>query len=150
MKGQFDRDNEIGNVHRYEDIIDLPHPVSKNHPQMSMENRAAQFAPFAALTGYEDVIAETGRITESRAEINEDRKEILNMKLGIVMGQLDGENEDNPEMEITYYVPDKLKDGGAYQRIRGEVKQIDTFKRVIVMEDGQEIFFDDIYDIDCL
>ena len=126
----------------YEDIIGLPHPVSRKHPQMSLENRAAQFAPFAALTGYEDAIEETGRLTDMRIDINEDRKEMLDEKLKALS------MSESPAVEITYFVPDLLKEGGSYSTLKGMIKRVDTFKRVIVMNDGISIPFDDLYEIE--
>lgn len=126
----------------YEDMIGLPHPVSKKHPQMSLENRAAQFAPFAALTGYDDAIEETGRLTDMRIEINEDRKEMLDQKLKELS------MSESPVAEITYFVPDPLKEGGSYNTIKGVIKRVDTFKRVIIVEDGISIPFDDLFEIE--
>ena len=126
----------------YEDIIGLPHPVSQKHPRMSLENRAAQFAPFAALTGYDDAIEETERLTDARIEINEDRKEMLDERLKALS------MSENPVAEITYFVPDLLKEGGSYNTIKGVIKRVDTFKRVMVMKDGINIPFDDLYEIE--
>ena len=94
--------------HKYDDIIHLPHHVSKRHPQMSLQNRAAQFSPFAALTGHEDAIRETARQTDSFAELDEDRKELLNRQLQFIKAML----AQKPECEITYFQPDQKKDGG--------------------------------------
>lgn len=126
----------------YEDIIGLPHPVSKKHPQMSLENRAAQFAPFAALTGYDAAIEETGRLTDTRIEINEDRKEMLDERLKALC------MSESPVAEITYFVPDLLKEGGSYNTVKGAIKSVDTFKRIILMEDGIRIPFDDLFEIE--
>ena len=106
--------------HKYDDIIMLPHHVSKRHPQMSPLNRAAQFSPFAALTGHEDAIQETARLTDSFVEMDESRKSQLDGQLGLIRDNLDAQ----PEIEVTYFQPDEKKSGGAYlaPRGRGEKK----------------------------
>lgn len=119
----------------YDDIINMPHHVSKKHPQMSLEARSAQFAPFSALTGYEDEIKETGRLTNSRIEINEEQKTILDRKLKLILENI----EKKPEIEITYFIPDLKKEGGKYVTITGKVKKIDNYKQVIVFENKTEI-----------
>ena len=97
-------------INKYVDIINLPHHVSKRHPQMSMEARAAQFAPFAALTGYSDAIKETGRLTEERIEIDEELKAIIDCKLQIIQDKI----QLKPKVTITYFLPDNKKNGGEY------------------------------------
>jgi len=127
----------------YDDIINLPHHVSKKHPQMSLEARSAQFAPFAALTGYDDMIDETARITNSRKVLNEEQKAILDRKLKLIQEKI----ETKPEITITYFVPDLIKDGGEYVSTTGKVKRIDKYKQVIVLEDKMEIPIVEIIEI---
>ena len=105
---------------KYKDIIYMPHHESKKHPRMSIEARSAQFAPFAALTGYEDLIEETGRFVESKIELNEDEKEILDNKLKIIYDKF--ETEDNILLNITYFEKDKFKSGGRYLNYIGNLK----------------------------
>lgn len=128
---------------KYEDIINLPHHVSKTRPQMPMSDRAAQFAPFAALTGYDSAIKETGRLTDNRIELDEEALTALSMKLQFLMDAIDEE----PEVEITYFKPDERKSGGAYLKITGIVKKLDEYERVLVLISGQKIKLDDIMDV---
>lgn len=128
---------------KYEDIINLPHHVSKTRPQMPMSDRAAQFAPFAALTGYDSAIKETGRLTDNRIELDEEALTALSMKLQFLMDAIDEE----PEVEITYFKPDERKAGGAYLKITGIVKKLDEYERVLVLISGQKIKLDDIMDV---
>ena len=128
---------------RYDDIIELPHHVSKEHPPMSPLNRAAQFSPFAALTGHGDAVRETERLTDSFVELEEDQKEQLNRKLRLIWEHLD----QNPECEITYFRPDEKKEGGAYVTLRGRVKKIDERRRQLLFTDGQVLPIDQIFSI---
>ena len=128
----------------YDDIIDLPHHVSATRPQMSMMDRAAQFSPFAALTGYDAAIKETGRLTDEKIEMDEEALNILNMKFQILARSLD----DEPEVTFTYFKPDERKAGGAYLTASGVVKKIDDFERMIVMRNGAKIPMDDVLDFD--
>lgn len=120
------------NEHKYDDIINLPHHVSKRHPQMSLMNRAAQFSPFAALTGHEAAIQETARLTDSFIELSEDRKERLDEQLQMIMENL----EQKPECEITYFQPDEKKSGGSYVTVCGRIKKVDRFEQKIMFTDG--------------
>ena len=129
---------------KYEEIINLPHHVSKTRPQMPMSDRAAQFAPFAALTGYDSAIKETGRLTDERIELDEEALTALNMRYQLLMDAL---NEE-PEVEITYFKPDERKTGGEYISVTGAVKKIDDFERLITMQDGMKIPMDDVLSID--
>ena len=122
-------------TNRYDDIIDLPHHTSERHPRMPAMDRAAQFSPFAALTGYEGVIRETARRTEQRAELEEDAAEVLDQVLRRVAQRL----PERPEVRVTYFRPDEKKRGGAYVTAVGAVKRIDLVERTLVMEDGREI-----------
>ena len=128
---------------KYDDIINLPHHVSKTRPQMSMHDRAAQFSPFSALTGYDAAIKETGRRTEKRVEPDEDELQILNMKLKLLIDNIDEE----PEVTFTYFKPDERKSGGKYVEVFGVVKKADDFNRLIVMRGGEKIKMDDVIDI---
>lgn len=133
----------MDNNEKYKDIINLPHHVSKKHPQMTIENRAAQFAPFAALVGHDEAVKETARLTTNKKEIDNDLKNILDKKL-----QMINENITNtPEATITYFVPDKKKEGGQYLTITEKVKKIDTYKQVIILENKEQININDIIEI---
>ena len=124
----------------YDDIIHLPHHVSKRHPQMSLYNRAAQFAPFSALTGYGAAIAETARQTSPKIEMMEDDRQLMDRKLSILSSHL----EEEPTITITYFQPDGRKDGGQYLTITGVVKAIRTNERIIMMKDRTKISIDAI------
>ena len=126
------------NENKYKDIIDLPHHVSKKRPQMSMEDRAAQFSPFAALTGHDAAIRETARLTEEQVTFDEEALAVLDIKLRMLLeypGTL-------PEVEITYFEPDTSKSGGAYITVRGFIKKIDTTEKKIVLRDNTMIPID--------
>ena len=129
---------------QYNDIINLPHHVSSTRPQMPILDRAAQFAPFAALTGYDAAIKETGRLTDEKIEMDEEALNILNMKYQILVDSLD----DEPEVTFTYFKPDERKAGGAYVKVTGTVKKVDDFERLIVMQDGTKLPMDNILNID--
>lgn len=128
----------------YEDIINLPHPISTRHARMSMIDRAAQFSPFAALVGYEAVIRETARLTEEETELDESRKEILNRRLCALA--------ENPEAagSVSFYVysPDSSKSGGSYAWISGQIRKIDLYRRTVLLGNGQEFWIKDIRDIE--
>ena len=129
---------------RYDEIINLHHHVSKTRPQMPMSDRAAQFAPFAALTGYDSVIKETGRLTGERIELDEEALNYLNMRYQLLVDALDEE----PEVEITYFKPDERKSGGEYVTVTGTVKKVDDFERLITMQNGTKIPMDDVLAVD--
>lgn len=129
--------------HKYDDIINLPHHVSKKHPQMSLLNRAAQFSPFAALTGHEDAIDETARLTDTFIELDEDKKEQLDEQLQLIKKHLD----QKPECEITYFKPDEKKDGGTYVTVHGRMKKIDEYVRQIIFTDGTALPIEHIFSI---
>lgn len=124
--------------HKYDDIINLPHHVSARHPQMSLSDRAAQFSPFAALTGHGAAIKETQRLTEERMELNEDRKELLDEKLQMIRESLSGGKGGYrlPEVTFTYFQPDEKKSGGAYLSVQGKVRKIDEYGHRVILEDG--------------
>lgn len=129
---------------KYDDIINLPNPTPTCRPRMSALDRAAQFAPFAALTGYEAVVAEAARLTDDRLELSEDMKIILNDKMQMIVDNLDKE----PFVTVRYFVPDKRKAGGAYVEFSGIVKEIDEYERCIVMTDGMKIPIEQVRAID--
>ena len=128
----------------YEDIVDLPHHVSRKHLQPTMADRAARFAPFAAITGYEEMVLEEARVTDDRIEMDESSKAALNEKLNIILEFLD----EQPEVSITYFEPDMRKAGGAYVTITGTVKRIDEYERIVLMTDEKIIKIDEIYAIE--
>ena len=128
----------------YDDIINLPRPISKTHPPMSAMDRAAQFSPFAALTGYDAAIKETARLTDEKIELDEYAKDALNERLQILAERI----KEHPEIAITYFQPDAKKNGGAYVTAIGAVKKIDEYERFVVMTDGTGIFIEDIVRID--
>lgn len=129
---------------KYDDIINLPHHVSPTRPQMPMSDRAAQFSPFAALTGYEDVISETARLTDKKIELNEEALSILNRKFQALTEELKNE----PDVIFTYFAPDQRKDGGAFVEIKGKIKKIEFFERLIIMKNGTKLIMDNIMDIE--
>ena len=128
----------------YDDIINLPHHTSTSRPHMSAYDRAAQFSPFAALTGYDAAITETARLTDKRVELDEYSKADLNERLCMIQDQMD----EQLEVSITYFQPDKKKSGGAYITSTGCVKKIDEYERTVVMQDDTKIPIDDILKID--
>lgn len=129
--------------HRYDDIMNLPHHVSDVHPHMAVSDRAAQFSPFAALTGYGDAIRETGRLTDTRIELDEDAKELLDEKLRMIQERI----ASRPEVSITYFCPDERKAGGFYTTVTGCVKKIDGYAGAVIMGDGTRIGMGDIVKI---
>ena len=126
----------------YADIIDREHPVSAKHLPMSRLNRAAQFAPFTALTGYDDLIRESEQETDARTELDESSIEELNRKLVWLLRQ-----DDPPEASFTFFVPDSKKAGGAYETATGKLLRYDQFSRNITLDSGETLFIDDIRDI---
>jgi hypothetical protein len=127
----------------YSDIINLPHHVSRNHPQMPMMARAAQFAPFAALTGYDAVIHETARLTDKQVELEEYDNDRLNRIFSELMDSL----EKHPMVTVSYFKPDEHKAGGAYMTVSGKLKKIDTYEQIMKMEDGTVIPIGSIMDL---
>lgn len=126
---------------KYDDIINLPHHVSDYHKPMSMANRAAQFAPFAALSGHDDAIAETMRQTESFKELTDDEKFNLTRKLLYAL-------ENGSKIKISYFIPDETKSGGSYTRIIGRIKKWNEYDKSIILNDNNEIFIDFIHEIE--
>ena len=121
--------------HRYDDIIELPHHTSKKHPRMPLLDRAAQFAPFAALTGHEAAIKETARLTEDEMELDENRKELLDLRLH----ELQERMSECPEVTVTYFCPDEKKAGGVYETVTGKVKKVDGYAGELVFTDGRRV-----------
>lgn len=128
----------------YDNIINLPHHVSTTRPHMTTIDRAAQFSPFAALTGYDSAIKETSRLTDERLKLDEYVKNALSHRLQIIADRI----KEHPEIAITYFQPDAKKNGGAYVTAVSSAKKIDEYERVIVMTDGTEISIDEIISID--
>lgn len=127
----------------YEDIIYLSHHVSTKRPQMSLHDRAAQFAPFAALTGHEEAVKEAARLTDGKIELDENEIQLLDQKLQYLEAQA-----KQPVIEITYFLPDQRKSGGAYVDVQGRLKRIDRYNQCLRMEDGTEIPITDILKIE--
>ena len=130
-------------MNEYEDIIHLPHHVSKRHPQMSMLDRAAQFSPFAALTGYDAAVEETARLTDRRTELDEYEAQRLDERIQKLSEHL----PERPEVSITYFLPDARKDGGEYITATGCVKRIDHYERRIILMDGTLIPVHEVIEI---
>lgn len=128
----------------YADIINLPHHELTTRQRMPRINRAASFAPFAALTGYDDAVRETARLTSERIELDEGTKEILNNKLRIALDKAG----EQPEISITYFLPDKKKSGGAYVTVKAVIRRIDEYERLVIFTDKSSIPIDDIYEIE--
>lgn len=128
---------------KYEDIINLPHPVSEKRAHMSMTDRGAQFSPFAALTGYDAAIRETARLTDQPVELSDGEKEALNEKLQLILENL----QKRPNIIVTYFCPDERKYGGAYVTATGAVAKMDVYRKQLIMEDGTVVVFSDIYEI---
>lgn len=127
-------------MEKYLEIIDLPHHTSSHHPRMSMMSRAAQFSPFAALTGYDAVIGETSRLTAPRIELDEEARKELDSRFRHILSEL----PDNPEVRLTYFKKDSRKSGGRYIDFEGRLKKFDEYTRTILFEDGTSILLDDI------
>ena len=130
-------------MNRYDDIINLPHNVSPTRKQMSMHDRAAQFAPFAALVGYDDAVAETTRLTEPRPELDEQEQRAINERLAYIADHIN----EHPEVRIRYFVPDERKSGGAIVEVYGKIKKVSATDGIIVMADGCVVSIKDVIDI---
>ena len=127
----------------YDDIINLPHHQSTKHKQMSNYQRAAQFAPFAALTGYDAAIDETARLTNEKLELSEEQQDYLNEQIQLLIERI----SENPQANITYFVPDERKSGGEYVTITGNVRRVDDHNREIVFTNGLTVKIDDVWNI---
>lgn len=128
----------------YDDMLHLPHHVSTTHPHMAVSDRAAQFSPFAALTGHDAAIKETARLTDERVEMDENMKDVLSNKLRIILDRM----KEHPQITITYFQPDEKKNGGSYVTATGTVKKIDEYERLVVMTGDTVIPIDEISSID--
>ena len=128
---------------KYDDIINLPHPTSKRFSRMPLEERAAQFSPFAALTGYDAVIRETSRLTDRRVELDECRRQELDAALRDLAARLPA----RPEVLVTYFLPDARKEGGEYVHVSGRLRKIDSLMRTLILEDGTVIPIDDVLEL---
>ena len=126
--------------HRYDDIIDLPHHVSEKHPQMPMADRAAQFSPFAALTGYDAAIVETARLTDQKRELTEEQKQEISKGLRALQERI----RTDPVVTVTFFQPDERKAGGAYRTVTGRAKKVDEYLGMLLLTDGTAIPFDSI------
>ena len=129
---------------KYDDIIDLPHPTSKKHPRMSRQNRAAQFSPFAALTGYDVAIRETARITEDRRELSDDAAVELNYKISLLQQEQAGVKK----IKVIYFRQDTTKDGGAYREEDGDFKRIKSSEGILELTNGIQVPLEDIFKIE--
>jgi len=127
----------------YDDIIHLPHPDSAKHPRMSMEARAAQFAPFAALSGHSAAIEETSRLTDRKIELSEEAKAELDRKQQLLLDAA----KAAPEISVTYFLPDAKKAGGRYVTVAGKLKRLDAYERLLILTDGTKIPLDDITEL---
>ena len=127
----------------YDDILHLHHPTSKRHPRMPIVDRAAQFSPFAALTGHKAAIEETARVTDRRIELDEDAKEQLDQTLQLLLERID----EQPEITVTWFSPDKKKAGGQYHTATGKLKRIDTQESRLILTDGTQIPLEDLLEI---
>lgn len=128
----------------YEDILSVPRPTTHVRPPMPRQDRAAQFAPFAALTGHDAAIRETARTTQARRQLSEDEKLILDRKQQFLLEQV----HRHPQVTVTYFQPDARKAGGAYQVFTGHVRALDTFRRLFRTVEGRDIPVDDIVDLE--
>lgn len=131
---------------KYDDIINLPHHTSQRHPRMSLQNRAAQFSPFAALTGHSEAIRETQRLTDSKTELDRDAIEIMDRKLKYLQDNI----KNRPQAAITYFVPDERKTGGCYVTATVNISKIDSYESCLVTTAGNRIPVRDIYAIELL
>lgn len=129
----------------YDDILYRSRPVSTTHPPMSQADRAAQFSPFAALTGYEAAVRETARLTQGRITLSEEEKESINRVLLYLQDHL----SEQPPVLVTYFLPDQKKDGGAYLTLRGTLRRIAPLERQLLLTDGTQIPIDDITQLQC-
>ncbi len=130
-------------MNKYDEIINIKHFDPVNHPRMSMENRAAQFSAFAALTGYSELVKETARLTKDVVMLSEDRKSVIDMKLQLIEEYL----KEKPEITITYFIKDSKKSGGEYQDYTGIIRRIDKVNKKIIFYDKKIISLNDILDI---
>ena len=128
----------------YDDIIDLPRPISSNRRRMSVSDRAAQFAPFSALTGYGDTVNEVKRLTHERIELDEYEKELIDRKLQYLFDNV----KAMPKVKITYFIHDSKKSGGEYVTAEGRVEKIDDYERMVILSDERTINIDEIFSLE--
>lgn len=133
----------MDNTHQYDDIIDLPHHVSKNRKALGRDSYAAQFSPFAALTGYDGVVSEAARITDERTEMSETELDVLSAKIQFITEHM----KEKPEITFTYFKKDEKKPGGSYLTKTGNIKQIDDVERLLHFTDGTKLPIDDVVDM---
>lgn len=129
---------------KYDDILNLPHHVSNTRPHISMHDRAAQFSPFAALTGYDDTVKETARLTDEKLELTTDRINDLNQKIAFLKEHA----EERPQITVEYFIPDEKKSGGKYVTLSGKFRRIDEYNHNMVFTSGEEIPLNDIFEIE--
>ncbi len=132
-------------IKRYDDIIHLPHPEPSTHPRMTMENRAAQFSPFAALTGYDEATREEARLTDEKKELSDDMIEMLDARLAVLEQHL----KEHPSITVTYFHQDEKKSGGRYITVSGNLKNLDGVKHILHMTDNTKIPIENIRLIEC-
>lgn len=130
---------------KYDDIIDMPHHVSDKRQHMSQRDRAAQFSPFAALTGYDEAVSETARLTDKKTELTEDMKDMLDRKMRLLCEHI----AQTPEITVTYFSPDMKKDGGEYKKFSGFLRRIDPVSAELVFKGGYCIHAEDILSLEC-
>lgn len=130
-------------THQYDDIIHLPHHQSKTRPHMSLADRAAQFSPFAALTGYDDEVKEAARVTDEKIELSEEMRGGLDEKLQILREHMG----EDLQASFTYFQQDMKKAGGSYVTVTGNVKRIDEYEKKIILTDGLQIPIEDVLEI---
>lgn len=133
---------------KYEDMIHLPHPESQRHPRMPLSDRAAQFSPFAALTGHEEAIQETARLTEPAVELEDEQVQRLDRKLRLLLTETEEDPGEEPEIRATYFRPDHRKSGGSYVSVSGRVKKVDGYHGRILLTDGTVIPVRDLLSIE--
>ncbi len=145
MRREAKRFMNHGDISKYSDMINLPHHVSRTHPHMQVQDRAAQFAPFAALNGHHEAVRETARLTDERIELDEYCKAAIDGKLKAIREQTNLREE--PAVSVTYFVQDAKKTGGSYETVTGCVKKIDEYEKFLVLTDGMKIPIEEIIEI---
>lgn len=133
---------------KYEDMLHLPHHVSARHPQMPLSDRAAQFSPFAALTGHDTAIRETARLTDSFVELDEEQKERLDERLQLLLSKMAEAPSLEPSIKATYFQPDEKKDGGAYISVCGKVKKFDRAYQQLLFTDGTSLPIQNLFSLE--
>ena len=136
----------MANIFPYEDIVNLPRPVSQKYPRASISDRAARFSPFAAITGYEEMVLEVARVTEEKIILSEDEKALINEELRRLLACI----SEKPKAAVTYFVADERKSGGAYVSLKGNVVNVDINVGCLVFSDGERVPFEDILEFEFL